>query len=213
MDTEPKNFKPFSCADIRLEAWKALSGNWTFACLLAVLYAVLELSQQFLPGLFPEGALKNTAEFFICILLFPIDVGLFACFYDVACKKAPSYGRLFVGYTSAGYFFKVLVTQILAGIYVLLWSLLLIVPGILKLFSYSLTYLILVDYPECSPNEAITRSKKMMYGHRLELFRLFLSFIGWWLLCFVTFGIATIWVVPYWMTAIGKFYENLKGNA
>ena len=80
----------------------------------------------------------------------------------------------------------------------------------MKAYSYSMSELILIDHPEYSPLKAITESKKMMYGHRVELFILGLSFIGWFLLCIVTFGFAALWIAPYFNTAKAKFYLNVK---
>ena len=91
-----------------------------------------------------------------------------------------------------------------------LWSLLLIVPGIVKFYAYSMTPYILVDNPELSANEAINLSQKMMKGHKSDLFFLQLSFIGWIFLSIFTFGIGLLWVMPYMMTAQAAFYQDIK---
>jgi uncharacterized membrane protein len=79
-----------------------------------------------------------------------------------------------------------------------------------KGYSYAMTYYLLKDHPEMSATEAITESRRMMNGNKMRLFRLNLSFIGWYLLCFVTFGIALLWVLPYYHTACAAFYEDIK---
>lgn len=81
--------------------------------------------------------------------------------------------------------------------FVFLWSLLLFVPGIIKTLSYAMTNYILVDKPELSANEAINLSKDMMYGHKFDLFYLYLSFAGWFILCLFTLGIGFLWLYPY----------------
>ena len=91
-----------------------------------------------------------------------------------------------------------------------LWALLLIVPGIVKFYAYSMTPYILVDNPELSANEAINLSQKMMKGHKFDLFFLQLSFIGWIFLSIFTFGIGLLWVMPYMMTAQAAFYQDIK---
>ena len=91
-----------------------------------------------------------------------------------------------------------------------LWSLLLIVPGIVKFYAYSMTPYILVDNPELSANEAINLSQKMMKGHKFDLFWLGLSFIGWFILGFLTLGVAYLWLVPYMYTSVAAFYQDLK---
>lgn len=108
-----------------------------------------------------------------------------------------------------GFFLRILGAEFLQGIFVFLWSLLLFIPGLVKIYSYTMTEFVLLDHPEYSPLQAITASKKMMYGHRLELVMLQIRFLGWYLLCLVTLGIACFWVVPYYMTAKSKFYMDL----
>ena len=100
----------------------------------------------------------------------------------------------------------------LMGLFIFLWSLLLVIPGIIKCFSYAMTPFILEEYPELSANEAIDRSRAMMKGHKFDLFWLFLSFIGWLFLCFITLGLASLWVTPYMETAVAAFYEDVKAD-
>ena len=97
--------------------------------------------------------------------------------------------------------------------FVTLWSLLLFVPGIIKSLSYAMTNYILVDRPELSANEAINLSKDMMYGHKFDLFYLYLSFAGWFILClFFTLGIGFLWFLPYVQTAQAAFYADVKAD-
>ena len=98
----------------------------------------------------------------------------------------------------------------LVGLFTFLWSLLLIVPGIVKYYSYSMTPYILIDNPELSANQAINMSKKMMKGHKFDLFFLHLSFIGWIFLSIFTLGIGLLWLMPYMMTAQAAFYQDIK---
>jgi uncharacterized membrane protein len=97
-------------------------------------------------------------------------------------------------------------------ILIFLWSLLLIVPGLIKSFSYAMTPFILEDNPELSGVEAIHRSRMMMKGHKFDLFWLWLSFIGWFLLSILTCGIGFLWLVPYMETAQAAFYEEVKAD-
>jgi uncharacterized membrane protein len=102
------------------------------------------------------------------------------------------------------------VSILLVYVYTALWTLLLIVPGIVKGLAYSLTPFIVKDNPELSPNEAINLSIKMMKGHKFDLFYLYLSFIGWILLAMLTLGIGLLWVIPYMQTAMAAFYLDVK---
>ena len=97
----------------------------------------------------------------------------------------------------------------LRGLYIFLWSLLLIVPGIVKTYSYAMTPYILADHPEMTANEAITASRQLMDGHKGELFWLRLSFFGWVLLNIFTLGIGSLFLNPYMNAAEAAFYRQL----
>lgn len=97
----------------------------------------------------------------------------------------------------------------LRGLYVVLWSLLLLIPGIIKNFSYAMTPFILADHPELKASEAIRRSMDLMQGHKMELFLLELSFIGWDILNIFTLGIGSFWLNPYKNAAVAAFYREL----
>lgn len=100
----------------------------------------------------------------------------------------------------------------LIGFFTSLWSLLLIVPGIVKLYAYAMTPYILIDNPELTANQAINRSKEMMKGHKFDLFFLHISFIGWTFLSIFTLGIGLLWVMPYMMASQAAFYQDLKNK-
>jgi uncharacterized membrane protein len=100
--------------------------------------------------------------------------------------------------------------QFFLGLFIWLWSLLLIIPGIIKAYAYSMTYFILAENKGMPALEAITLSRKMMDGHKMDLFLLFLSFIGWSILVVITLGIAGIWVYPYISASMTNFYLSVK---
>ena len=102
--------------------------------------------------------------------------------------------------------------SLLRGLYVLLWSLLFIIPGIIAGYSYAMTEYILAEHPEMTAGEAIARSKEMMGGNRFRLFCLQLSFIGWDLLCALTLGIGHLWLTPYKQAATAAFYREVSGT-
>ena len=97
-------------------------------------------------------------------------------------------------------------------IYILLWSCLFIVPGIVASYSYAMTGYILAENPNMVPSEAIERSKEMMEGNRWRLFCLQFSFIGWSLLCTLTLGIGNLWLTPYRQAASAAFYREISGT-
>lgn len=110
-----------------------------------------------------------------------------------------------------GYLHKVW-GMFLMSLFIVLWMLLFIIPGIVKSFSYAMTPYILEENPELSANEAIDRSRAMMRGHKFDLFWLGLSFIGWILLSILTLGIGLLWLAPYMQTAMAAFYEDVKAD-
>lgn len=127
----------------------------------------------------------------------------------LARRQPGSYINLFDAFSDAG---RVILTGILISVFVFLWSLLLIIPGIIAAYRYRMAYFILLDHPDVGALEAISMSKAMMRGHKMELFVLDLSFLGWALLVPFTFGILGLWVAPYYTASIGNFYDMLSGR-
>ena len=103
------------------------------------------------------------------------------------------------------------VARFLQCLYIFLWSLLLVIPGIVADYSYAMTEYSLAEHPELTAGEAIRRSKEMMRGNRWRLFCLNFSFIGWDLLCLFTLGIGNLWLAPYKQAAQANFYREISG--
>ena len=103
--------------------------------------------------------------------------------------------------------------RLLKGVYILLWSLLFIIPGIIAAYSYAMTSYILAENPELTASEAIERSKQIMSGNRWRLFCVQISFIGWEILStLLTFGIGGLWITPYKQAATAAFYREISGT-
>ena len=144
------------------------------------------------------------------VLTGPLQYGLADYTLRAVRKEEKDTGTLFTGFSTV--FGKSLLVYLLSTIFVALWSLLFVIPGIIKAFSYSMAMFILKENPELGPNDAITKSRELMKGHKWELFVLGLSFIGWILLSILTFGILAILHVGPWMClSKAKFYETIKG--
>lgn len=99
--------------------------------------------------------------------------------------------------------------RLLTGIYITLWTMLFIIPGVIKTYSYAMAPFIMTEHPELGANECITRSRQMMDGHKFELFCLELSFIGWAFACIFTLGIGYPFLNAYQGAARAAFYRNL----
>lgn len=116
-------------------------------------------------------------------------------------------GLLF-GYFS--YWKNTVITQLVKNIYVFLWSLLLIIPGIIAGYKYAMVSYILAEYPEMEYKEVLQRSAAMMDGNKWRLFCLQFSFIGWDILASLTFGIGYLWLKPYKEAANAAFYQEVS---
>ena len=110
------------------------------------------------------------------------------------------------------YFGNALLLRLLMFVKTLLWTLLLIVPGIVAAFRYAMAPYIMAEHPDLSATEAIEQSKQLMQGNKWRLFCLNLSFIGWWLLAALTGGIGAVFLAPYSKAATTAFYLDLTGR-
>ncbi len=101
------------------------------------------------------------------------------------------------------------ILSLLTSIYIFLWTLLFIIPGIIAALKYAMAPFIMAENPGMKPSEAITASKEMMDGHKADLFTLDLSFIGWAILSALTLGIGSLWLNPYMNMSYAVFYRDL----
>lgn len=186
----------------REAAWSQLTGKWQPAVIFSLVYVAIVLVINYV------GTKNDYISFLSMLLLYPLQYGAAVAFLGFKRTGVDvKIGDMFVGFNDYG---RVFVTILLQTLYIVLWSLLLIVPGIIKAISYSQTIYILKDNPELKFNGAIERSMAMMEGHKMEAFLLGISFIGWLLLGVLTLGIGMLWVTPYMSTAYAHFYDYVK---
>ncbi|MDO9628367.1 MAG: DUF975 family protein [Acholeplasmataceae bacterium] len=117
---------------------------------------------------------------------------------------------LFEGFKKS--FLNSFIASLLAGIFIFLWSLLFIIPGIIKAFAYSMVPYIIAEEPEIDAVAAITKSRELMNGNKMRLFFLFASFIGWFILCLFTLGIGFLFLMPYIQMSVANFYIDIRGR-
>lgn len=144
-------------------------------------------------------------------IVLPLGVGFLNAFRKLLVQGDNELPGNMYKLATSNYWHKVW-GMFLVMLFTFLWSLLFIIPGIVKCFSYSMTPFILEEHPELGANEAIDHSRAMMKDHKFDLFWLILSFIGWGFLCLFTFGIGYLWLVPYMDTSISAFYEDVKAD-
>ena len=188
--------------ELKNAALAALKGNWGPAVLLALIVTVITALASFLG---PASPLVS-----VCVMM-PLSVGVYASFRKLFLGQEvklveDSFKVAFQNWTHN------IGGMLLMYVYTFLWTLLLIVPGIIKAFSYAMVPFILADKPELKAEEAINLSMKMMDGHKLDLFILSLSFIGWGLLAIFTLFIGYLWLTPYIYTTMVAFYEDVKAE-
>ena len=203
--------------ELKWAARQSLSGKWGSSVVLSLVYFVLTfvlsiavtlIVSLFMSGSDPsQGSLSIFIHCLILVIVFlPMYWAFIVAFLNVARDGSCKVSDLFLGYND---FSRICGTMLLQTVYTNLWSLLLIIPGIIKYYSYALTPYILNDNPDMRYNAAIDKSMAMMKGHKMDLFRLDLSFIGWFILGLITCYIGFLWILPYWQTARAHFYLDL----
>lgn len=136
-----------------------------------------------------------------------ISFGSVSFFLKLSRNEEVDYKELF---TKTNMLVPYLLISLLTGIFVFLWSLLFIIPGIIAAIAYSQVMLIALDNPEMDPMDVLKKSKEMMQGHKLDFVILNLSFLGWMILGAFTAGILYLWLIPYMTVTQYNFYNELK---
>lgn len=180
------------------QARASLSGKWKIAIGGLLILVLIAVGIRIIPILGPIAGF---------VISGPLALGATMFWLAIARGEEAHLSLLFKGFD---HFVNAFLAFLLMLIFILLWSLLLIVPGIIAGFSYAMTFFILADDPSLEGLEAIKRSKAMMKGNRMKLFLLSLRFIGWTLLCILTLGIGFLWLAPYMKVSSAKFYEDIK---
>jgi len=210
--------------DIRRLARESMQGNWGVSILICLIFVFLrggysvDLDVEELETLFGElpkflsvyltvvGSIASILGFVNFILGGVLELGHTAFLLKQQDRQALSVKELFSQFHRFGQGF---LQALLRGLYVFLWSLLFVIPGVVKTYSYFMTPYIMIDYPELSANEAITWSRQAMDGHKFDLFCLHLSFIGWAILSLLTLGIGDLFLLPYMYASYAVFYRNV----
>ena len=185
--------------ELRAAAWEKKKGRWGMLALVFFIYSLIMAAC---------AALSYVVVGAVAVLLLsgPLMLGFTMVCLAVSRRQGASLSKLFEGFSRFG---DSLVLFLLMDIFIFLWSLLFIIPGIIKMYSYSMSWFVLHDRPDLTGNEARKRSIYLMRGHKWRLFCLDFSFLGWYLLSALTLGILAFWVTPYHMMARAEFYQEL----
>ncbi|WP_225442661.1 DUF975 family protein [Paenibacillus lycopersici] len=185
-------------SELRARARHSLSGQWGRTALFMLLVFAICAAVNAVPVF---GEIVS----FICSGA--LSLGLFGFFLSIARGRRPELAEMFSGF---GNFLRAFLLCLLTAIFTMLWTLLLVIPSIIAALRYSQAYFIMKDHPDIGASEAIRRSKAMMIGQKWRLFVLYLSFIGWFILCLFTLGIGLLWLYPYFYATMAHFYEDLR---
>lgn len=140
------------------------------------------------------------------IVTYIVSVGLVIFLLNTIRSAGACFGNLLDGF---GMVWRLLVLEFFKAVFVALWSMLFVIPGLIAAYRYRMALYLLIDHPELSPLDCIRESKRMMAGHKAELFVLDLSFIGWEFLSAIPYvGYAVmVWTVPYMEMTFAMYYE------
>ena len=219
-------------AQLKADAKSSLKGKYGQIIIMYLIYFVITFAIGLVMGFIMEllgfdmtetnvavvnNTLKvtfgGTAEMVQSILSFVVtaifSLGIVSFYLKVSRNEEVTYKELF---SKKSLWLLFIGVSIMTSIFTFLWTLLLIIPGIIAAYKYSMVNYIMVDNPELGVMGAIRKSKEIMQGHKMDLFVLQLSFLGWALLGVLTFGILYIWLVPYMSVTTANFYNQIKGN-
>lgn len=183
------------------QSYDALKGKWGTAIITFLIYMLIGAS---------ISSIGKISSLFSLIIAGPLALGAAHFSLSLSRGEDATIELLFKGFNM---FSTAFVTYILIVLIVALWSILFIIPGIIAALSYSLTFYILSDEPSLTATEALTKSKKLMYGYKIKLFNLWLRFFLLALLCILTLGIGFLWLVPFIHITMAEFYDDIRNTS
>jgi len=209
----------YSSGDIKREAKAQLKGNWKQAILLALIPVIFSII--FLSSMGQPAGNQSFGEWLFDLLINMVrgflTTGVVYTFLDFLRRQDYVIHPLqdIVQVFRGKYFSKLFLLKVIKYVFIFLWTLLLIIPGIVKELAYSqaeFIYKDIVDQTGEKPDAryCLDESQRLMKGHKTDLFVLELSFIGWYILSGLTFGLLNIWLTPYTSMSRTVFYENIS---
>lgn len=193
---------------LKENAKNQLKNNWGLAISAIIVSMLISLIPEILIYIDPESlTIATLVQIISLIITAPIAIGQCKLFINLSNNDNPKFSDVWFGFRNI---LKALGVTLLVGIAVSIGTILFIIPGIIVSFMYSQVYYIMAQHPEMSVIEILKESSKIMKGHKMELFILELSFIGWIILTTITFGIAGVYVLPYYSATLSNFYLTIK---
>ena len=187
----------FTREELKTQSKEQLEGRWGIIGGIFLLLTIIMTGIQYIP--------------YIGRLVFWVIIGAVTLTYAIISLKVIDRENVGIEDAFSGFknFISALGLLLWQELWIFLWSLLLIIPGIVKAYSYSMCFYILVDNPDMGIREALNESKRITHGYKMDLFILDLSFLGWAILSVLTLGIGFFWLIPYMQVTMGNVYRRL----
>ncbi|MGL4656548.1 MAG: DUF975 family protein [Sarcina sp.] len=221
-------------ADFRREGLRRLKGNWPIALLISLVWIVV--SMALVTTLKLIGG--NIIEQLSFIIIWPLSAGMLTIFLGISRGRKEKFGTLFCMFTSPSRFFKSIAITFLVALGTVIGMILLILPGLWFSYTFSQSLVVFLDNNEIGIIEAMKESMRIMKNEKWNLFKLQITFIGWWILVCVGVSILTTvivvsggpllmasfgasigmiigitWLAPYFFMSIISFYNFIKKQA
>lgn len=223
--------------ELRVRAWESLKGKYWKAFFVVIVLGILgSVGSSIMTGsqnlmdvisMVDPSQMDSTMELGAVVLASVASVsGIIGILLEVFVGTAlsvgnanyfikntelkPSFGDAFSGFKIR--YGRTVGTMVLTGIKLVLWSFLFVIPAVIKSYEYAIIPYILADDPELTSKEVFRKANQMMKGNKWRLFKLNFSFIGWFIVCVLTLGIGTIFLLPYINAASAEFYVELKNK-
>ena len=187
-------------SEIRGEAQKLLKGQWGMLAVVWLIYFVLS---------YGISAIFENLGFLVSLIVSgPFALGISAIILKLYRRENFHIEEMFEGFKD---FSRALIAYLLISLYIFLWALLFIIPGIIAAIGYAMTFFIMAEDKDIPASVAMRKSKDMMLGHKSEYFMLLLSFIGWFLLSVISFGVGFLFLNSYIHMSSAIFYKKISG--
>ena len=184
-------------------ARESLKGKWGLAVGTFLVYLIV------IGALQGVAVIYSISSILSILIAGPMALGIATFSLSLSRNQDARLEQIWQGFNNFG---TSLGAYLLMMLFIILWTLLLIIPGIIAALSYSMTFYILADDSSIGAMQAIDKSKMMMDGYKWKYFCLGLRFLGWALLCVLTLGIGFLWLMPYMQVSMAKFYDDVKAN-
>jgi len=189
------------------QARESLRGKWRRAIGTYVVFnliTAIPVGISFIP--YAGGGIAGILS---AIISGPMALGLAIFTLSLSRNQNAKTSQIFEGFRNFNTALTAIIAFLVIEIFVFLWFLLLVIPGIVAALAYSQTFYIVAENNSIKPLDAIRKSREMTHGFKWKLFRLYFRFVGWALLCILTAGIGFLWLFPYIGVIMAKFYDDI----